>query len=402
MANTKQQFSTQQEALQSAIARTGEWITIQDNTKTLRNYAFFAHPLVKHIKLTKVTNIPSYHAFQVCESLEDLEFTQPVNFPVYDYNNPDYRIFYRCPKLSHLILRGSQKSTIAANQYSMNVFDGSAIAYKNGAIYVPENLLEDYKNDSYWGYRYFIVPITEPFELLETFDTIKDSWNIIITNCRAATENNQSSIDKYKIGDSKVFYDINGNPFYAELVAKFADTNSQTNQKVATTWITRELYPNNNKVFSNNNSHNWNDSTIRTYLNNIDTGILSMIEDTNLQNNIKTVNKISYNADGTQSTTQDQLWLPSIREIFGNTDFETSGPEYYTSFFNTRGTYGRIKYITLEGFANLNLGQSYNYWTRTRYRQSGYDYTRYINTSGQATNFAYNSNIYPFCFGFCI
>jgi len=204
----------------------------------------------------------------------------------------------------------------------MNVFDGSAIAYKNGAIYVPENLLESYKNDDYWGYRYIIVPITEPFQLLETFDTIKDTWDVIVQNCRVATESNQSPIDKYEIGDSKVFYDLNGNPFYAELVAKFADTDSNTNRKIATTWITRELYPN-NRVFSSNDSHNWDNSTIRSYLNNADTGVFSMIENTNLKNNIKTVNKISYNLDGSKTTSQDKLWLPSIREIFGNADFET-------------------------------------------------------------------------------
>ena len=401
MANTKQQFSTQQEALQSAIARTGEWITIQDNTKTLRNYAFFAHPLVKHIKLTRVTSIPSYNAFQYCRELESIEFTQKVNFPVYDYNSSADRIFYTCPKLSHLILRNSQKSTITNNSYSMNVFDGSAIAYKNGAIYVPENLLESYKNDTYWGYRYFIVPIIEPFELLETFDTIKDSWDVIIQNCRAATESSQSSIDKYKIGDSKVFYDLNGNPFYAELVAKFADTDSTTNRKVPTTWITRELYPN-SEVFSSDNSHNWSNSTIRSDLNNIDTGVFSMIENTNLKNNIKTVNKISYNLNGSQTTSQDKLWLPSIREIFGNADFETQGPEYYNSFFKTRGVYGRIKYITLSGFTNLNLGQSYNYWTRTRVNNSiSSNSVRIINTSG-AQSYVARSNSYPFCFGFCI
>lgn len=401
MANTKQQFSTQQEALQSAIERTGEWRTIQDNTKTLRNYAFYAHPLAQHIKLTRVTSIPSYYAFQYCRELESLEFTQKVNFPVYSETNAGERIFYNCPKLSHLILRNSQKSTITSNQYSMNVFDGSAIAYKNGAIYVPENLLESYKNDDYWGYRYIIVPITEPFQLLETFDTITDTWDIIIQNCRVATENNQSPISKYKIGDSKVFYDLNGNPFYAELVAKFTDTDSNTNKKVPTTWIIRELYPN-NRVFSSNNSHNWSNSTIRSYLNNIDTGVFSMIENTNLKNNIKTVNKISYNLDGSQTTSQDKLWLPSIREIFGNADFETQGPEYYNSFFKARGIYGRIKYITLSGFTNLNLGQSYNYWTRTRVNRSiSSNAVRIINTSGAQT-YTNRDNTCPFCFGFCI
>lgn len=386
MANTKTNYSTEQECLNDLVS--GSLITFQDNTKRLRSYVFYQNTNIKHLKFPEVIELGSYGCFSGCTNLEDIQFGKKVDFYINDnsyYSYPSH--FANTPNLAHLILKGSTKSTISgdSNRYD-RVLIGSAIYYKNGAIYVPEQLLQEYQNDTYWG-QYFIVPIQDT--LLTTFDTIKDDWATIVRNC------NVNNISHYKIGDSKVFHDINGNAFYAELVGKNVDTIAGTSRTAPTTWITRQLYPS-SRAFSSS-PQNWENSTIRADINDEDIGILSIIDENALRNNIKQVSKTSW--DGTtEITTSDKIWLPSIREIYGSDQYEKTGPKYSDFFLKHR--FNRIKYITLSGYTNVTQGNTYSYWSRTNYGSSSNTlYT--ISTSGAISNMSYSGKL-PYCFGFCI
>lgn len=392
MANTKESYANQQECLNDLIAH--RIVSFEDNTKSLRTAAFYNNKNIKHLKFPKVTSIGNYNTFYGCTNLEDIDFSQKINF--YCINSYSSRSqFQNCPNLAHLILRGSTMSTFSGdNNYMLDGLSGTAIAYKNGAVYVPEDLVDTYKNNEYWG-RYLIVPIQDT--LLTTFDTIQDDWATIARNC------NIGSTDKYKIGDSKAFHDINGNIFYAELVGKGVDQIANSGgRKAPTTWITRQLYPS-ARSFSTSNQP-WATSTIRSDLNNTEIGILSIIDENALINNIKTVIKTSFNGTN-QVTTEDKIWLPSIHEILGTTNYESTGPDY-ASFvgdepgFFLRHRYNRIKFITLDGYNNLTKGNSYPYWTRTSQSSNSSNIVE-INTNGALT-YEGRSASRPYCFGFCI
>lgn len=395
MSNTKadEKYTTQQECLNDLIGH--KLVTFEDNVKTLRRGAFSHNTTLKHLILPNVTSI-NYNnnlnvndtAFYSCTNLEDVDFGVFSDFRWY----ASYYLFNQCPNLAHLILRSSTKCTYY-NGYNNNlaswtdILKGTAIHYKNGAIYVPENLLESYQTDDVWG-QFFIVPIQD--HLLTTFDTITDDWATIVRKC------NTGLIDDYKIGDSKAFHDINGNTFYAELVGKNTDTVTTTNRKAPTTWITRELYPDSRR-FNQNNDSAWANCDIRTWLNNEDIGIFSIIDENALRNNIKAVTKISWNGSS-EITTSDKLWIPSIREILGLSDYESSGPDYSNFFLQHR--FKRIKYVTLQGYQNLTKGTTYSYWTRTS-SNSNSSILRGISTSGAITDLS-RTGQYPYCFGFCI
>jgi hypothetical protein len=66
-------------------------------------------------------------------------------------------------------------STINNDTYKNSVFKGSPIHYRDGIIYVPNTLLNDYKNNDDWK-LYIIKPITYDSNgdiiLSSKFDTI--------------------------------------------------------------------------------------------------------------------------------------------------------------------------------------------------------------------------------------
>ena len=107
------------------------------NLRSAGNYAFSynAYTQLELPELTEARNGLCYY----CQNLETAVFDEPVVF----YS----QAFYNCRNLDALILRNENKSTLL----STNVFGGTKIASGEGRIYVPSNLLEEYKNDSMWG-----------------------------------------------------------------------------------------------------------------------------------------------------------------------------------------------------------------------------------------------------------
>ena len=108
---------------------------------------------------------------------------------------------------------------------------------------------------------------------------------------------------------------------------------------------------------------------------------------------IKEVTKYSRSYDKTHniftpnSVTQDRLWIPSQREIFGGTSYETAGNDY-TGIFKDPASRIRKKY----------KGTVYTWWLRS---VSDSYYVRSVNiSSGESGVLA--SNSYGVVLGFCI
>ena len=98
-------------------------------------FAYNAYTSLDFPKLIEARSGMCYY----CQNLETVSFDKAVTL----YN----QAFYYCRNLDTLILRDDTKSTLS----SSNVFIGTKIASGEGHIYVPTNLVEEYKNDPIWS-----------------------------------------------------------------------------------------------------------------------------------------------------------------------------------------------------------------------------------------------------------
>ena len=87
------------------------------------------------------------------------------------------------------------------------------------------------------------------------------------------------------------------------------------------------------------------------------------------------------------SVTQDRLWIPSQREIFGGTNFETAGNDY-TGIFKDSASRIRKKY----------QGNAYDWWLRSVNDSNN---VRFVNGGG-SENIYGASGFYGVVLGFCI
>lgn len=127
----------------------------------------------------------------------------------------------------------------------------------------------------------------------------------------------------------------------------------------------------------------WASSELRTWLRST---LLNNIP-TVVKNNIKVVSKTYKDVkSGTTKSCDDNLWIPSYREIFGTTNSESSGPIYSSIFtsFSARQKYD-------------DDGTRRDYWLR-----SAYDNERFYACNGNATYGISTLGSYAYvAFGFC-
>lgn len=93
---------------------------------------------LKSVSLPSVVTIQSY-AFNGCSVLESVSLT---NVTTINANG-----FYSCPKLTNLFLRGSTVCTLS----NTNALSSSLIASGTGYIYVPDELIDQYKSATNWS-----------------------------------------------------------------------------------------------------------------------------------------------------------------------------------------------------------------------------------------------------------
>ena len=285
-----------------------------------------------------------------CKSVETYGLAGCTNLEVVDMlgrGSINSNAFNGDTKLAHLLLRGASKTALA----STNAFSGTPISRGNGAIYVPSDLLATYKADTNWK-KYFITTLDR--YPLSSFDTITESWAELDAMTQAQIE------AKYAIGDTKLIDLGTEGKVYAQ-IAGFGLDDLTSGGKAKVTFVTKSMLATAHRMNPADSSGaqgtgangGWEYSEMRTYL----SGTVLPLLPSELQSAIKSVTKYSGNIVPGESTvtkdgcvTQDKLWIPSHREVLGESTYEENGPVYSGLFPNAAS---RVKY---------NQSGSANYW----------------------------------------
>lgn len=337
-----------------------------DTASTVGAYAFYNYTALTSSE-TSATTIGA-SAFQGCTALEVVELTGTGATSI------AASAFSGDTKLAHLIINSSTVATLADS----NALAVTAIAAKNGAIYVPSALVESYKAATNWStYASQIYPISA--YPMTDFSTISDSWAEIF-----AAEDDGTYTTKYSVGDTKQL-SVNGRIAYAQIAAIDTDTLS-AGGTAKITWILLECLNTTHRMnATGTNANGWPVTEMRKWLR--DT-ILPTLDET-IRNNIKTVSKTSYDkTTGGDLTTDETIWLPSAREVFGGSSYEASGPIYSGLFTSTAST----KFKTVNGYATT-------WWLRSATSKSN-DIFRFVSSAG-AVGGNYANITCGVAFGFC-
>lgn len=383
MANTRDTLGDQA-TLDALVADTLSSFE-ENNLKDLRQLGINNRNTLQTLKLSisnsKISNMNT-QAITSCSNLKEIELnTNLINiFNTWNNNN----------NLEKLIL--SNINTINTLN-SADALAGTKIAKMQGAIFVPSNLLNNYKTSSnYLPYRYLIFPIGSSPET-NHYATITDSWTDILAAC-----NDGTYVSKYNIGDTAAVL-IDGKYYLFEIVAKCSDMSTATadtaeplssdNTKFAhLTWLLTNCYSSATMNNSSTNAGGWDSSLMKSWLNSTVFALLTQ----ELQNGILAVDKTCQQGKADSGTTtistNNKLWLPSAREISGESSYESSGLVYATQFSSANA---RIKFD--------NTGATRSWWTRSAYSTTTSNF-RYVSPSGSVGT-AGATNSCGAVFGFC-
>lgn len=279
--------------------------------------------------------------------------------------------------LLSIVLRNSSMCTLA----NANALASTPIASGVGHVFVPAELVDTYKAGTNWTtYASQIVSLDEYPKDVAT-GTITDSWADILS-----AEENGTYASKYSVGDTKVL-DVAGMPILMQIVAMDTDELADTTGTAKITWLALNLpfIAQMNPV--NSNVGGWEACPLRA-------GLMQSIYDnmdSTVKAAVKTVKKTFYDyTTSSTKTANDKVWLPSAREMFGGSSYESSGCTY-TAFFT--GNTQRVKNTGL-----LGTGSANTWWLRSASASDGT--FRTVTFSG-AANYTGAGTARGVAFGFC-
>ena len=371
MANTRETMG-EQACLDALVANTLTSFEDDGVTKVGTNCLRY-HTALTDVTLSQCKSVESY-GLAGCTNLEVVDMLGSGTIGTNAFNGDT--------KLAHLLLRGASKTTLS----STNAFNGTPIKPGNGAIYVPSDLLATYKVDDNWK-SYFITTLDK--YPLSTFDTITESWTELDAMTQAQIE------AKYAVGDTKLIDLGTEGKVYAQ-IAGFGLDDLASGGKAKVTFVTKGMLATLKRMNPTNSSGTqgtganggWEYSEMRTYLDNT---VLALLP-SELQSVVKSVTKYSdYIVPGETAIThdqetQDKLWIPSAREVYGGTSYEQTGP-IYSDLFSVSA---RVKY---------GQSGSANYW----WLRSAYSKDRFRDmSSGGGVDYSTPNNTYGVVLGFCI
>ena len=266
-----------------------------------------------------------YQAFQNCYELETVDFTYPTSINLGSY------AFANCYKLKSVILRSDVMATPSSNS-----FDASPIVSNRGAIYVPADMVAQYKADYRWSdlviFPIDSYPVTDP----EEYQTIHDSWSQIFD-----AEENGTYSTLYHVGDTK-FLMVGSKQIMMQIVAMDTDLLSDNSGTAKITWLSKECINPGVYLITRGEEHDgWLGTTIRTYLQDEFIPLL----DPAVASNIKSVKKYYTSClTGEEIYSNDLVWIPSSYELCGarNNEADSQGVTYknflgdYNTSFNKR------------------------------------------------------------------
>ena len=332
-----------------------------DNIFTVRAYACYHNHTIKNITLPNVTQIGNY-AFENCYALEKFDSSAKFAFNTYG-------AFSYCCNLTAVILRSPTKIPQTGMNYS---FDYTPIANNLGCVYVPDELVDTYKNDSAWG-KLDIQPISAYPKT--SFGTITDTWAEI-----KAAENDGSYLTKYSIGDTKNVM-LNRTPYMAQIIGFDLDSAADGSDDAHITWMLTSLvvpwyyY----MIRSNETVVGWASSFLRTNM------INNWLPNLDCKDYIVPVTK-TYLYGGTTQTCTDSIWIPAAREMSGESGYESSGCVYTNVFSDATSKIMR------------HMSSNDPYWLRSAPNTNRY---YYVSSSGTITMVSSMPQALAVIFGFC-
>lgn len=218
-----------------------------------------------------------------------------------------------------------------------------------------------------------------------------NSWEQIVDAC-----NNNRIPDTWKIGDTKLLDLGSEGVVDMQIVGFGTDEKANGNGHAPITWMSKELIATShrmNPALSGNEEGTgaiggWEKSEMRSYVK--DT-VKPLIPD-NVRDYIIEVKKYSKTYDNSGSAvnnaeTHDDVWIPSCREIFGGTNYETQGA-IYNMVFNS---------ATMRQKMKVNGSSAINWWLRTAGATVSF---RYVNSNGSNTG-GYVGNLQGIALCFC-
>lgn len=205
------------------------------------------------------------------------------------------------------------------------------------------------------------------------------TWDEVI----AATKN--GNYKNFEIGAMKELDLGTEGIVHMQIVGIDVDDLADGSGKAPLTFISHELLATKYNMNSiNRTTGGWESTAMRTYLKNTIKPLIPAA----VAAGIKEVTKYSKSVDpaNNNATTTDDVWIPSSREIFGDTSYESSGP-VYTDLFDSWSA--RVK--------NLN-GSVYIWWLRSAYSTS--NFLRVDYNGNEDSNIA--NRTYGVALGFCL
>ena len=364
--NTRDELGIQ-ETFNELLKSNSNFTTFTDDSVVqLRRFLMYNNDIIESLIFPNAIDA-SYNSIQTCKNLHTL---------VMKKNTQSAAIDHAIPKLTHLILLDdsavSSKNPITS-QFSS---DGNPppLAFNIGAFYVPNNLVNDYKNATNWSvYANMIHSIDEyDPEVIYFNDTITDSWAQILTN-----ENNGTYSTKYHIGDTKTF-ESNGQYYKMKIIAFDTDILSDNSGHAKITWLSQFLYGGAYSPIRN------------SYL----SPILNYIEDPDLAAMIKTVQKPTMTQKNSSSSLVEEIqnleiWFLSAQEL-NILGYETQGITY-NIFTNNASRKIAVNYLEPSRFDSYGARTQMNYQTYVK-----------IGNTGETLSSGVSSSSYIVApFGFC-
>lgn len=266
--------------------------------------------------------------------------------------------------------------------YLSGMLNSTRIARNEGAIYVPSNLVDEYKaNTNEWG-KYLVLPIDE-YPAADTSTLHDVSWSEIIE-----AANDGTASERFSLGDTKTLDLGARGKMDVQIVGFNVDQLASDGSTYAgISFITKMCMIPKYRYALKRDNPSWEASSIRAHLEN---AVMPFIQ-SDVRESIKEVRKYThvYNSGPSiYQETADKLWIPSYYEIFGNNAYESNGPTYT---YMSSSSNNRIKCI--------NGGATTTSWMlRTTYSSSE---CRAVSSSGSQYTWPTMTPMY-FAFGFCI
>lgn len=121
----------------------GSEVDIVSNASQIRPYAFMRADKLKTAKFPEATTIGS-SAFSNCSSLTTIDFSKLTEIS----SSP----FSACTNFEIMIFRSNFVVKLRSPSFNVGKFGNSG---SGGKMYVPENLVNSYKNDDTWKLSFF-------------------------------------------------------------------------------------------------------------------------------------------------------------------------------------------------------------------------------------------------------